>query len=240
MLINGIPLTNLFQGDRNLMWAGMPVNAIDRIEIIRGPGSAVYGADAFAGVINIITKTAKENNELEVGARTGSFNSRDAWVLGSGHYGDYEFSLAIEYHESDGHKEKITADAQTGLDLAFGTNASLAPGAVNLQRQNVDIRIDMASKLWRLRLGLQQRRHLGTGAGIAQALDPSGRYRSERWNMDLTYQDSIWSDNLEVSAPTQYAEHQPGNGEKPKLVPARRQYRLRRTPRRSDRQSGSV
>ena len=57
MLINGIPITNLFQGDRNLVWGGMPVEAISRIEVIRGPGSALYGADAFAGVINIVTKT---------------------------------------------------------------------------------------------------------------------------------------------------------------------------------------
>ena len=56
MLINGIPLTNLFQGDRNLVWTGMPVEAVERIEVIRGPGSALYGADAFAGVINIVTK----------------------------------------------------------------------------------------------------------------------------------------------------------------------------------------
>ena len=39
----------------------MPVEAISRIEVIRGPGSAVYGADAFAGVINIITKDSDRN-----------------------------------------------------------------------------------------------------------------------------------------------------------------------------------
>jgi outer membrane receptor for ferrienterochelin and colicin len=54
VLINGIPITNLFVGDRSQIWGGMPVEAIARIEVIRGPGSALYGADAFAGVINII------------------------------------------------------------------------------------------------------------------------------------------------------------------------------------------
>lgn len=57
VLINGVSISNLFQGGRNDIWGGMPVQAISRIEVIRGPGSAVYGADAFAGVINIITKT---------------------------------------------------------------------------------------------------------------------------------------------------------------------------------------
>ena len=57
MLINGIPVTNLYFGDRSQAWGGMPVEAISRIEVVRGPGSAVYGADAFAGVINNIEKT---------------------------------------------------------------------------------------------------------------------------------------------------------------------------------------
>ena len=60
VLINGISITNLFFGDRGQVWGGMPVEAIARVEVMRGPGSAVYGADAFAGVINIITKTRQD------------------------------------------------------------------------------------------------------------------------------------------------------------------------------------
>src|SRR5674476_488408 len=51
MLVNGIPVTAAYVGDRSQIWAGMPVANIARIEVIRGPGSALYGADAFAGVI---------------------------------------------------------------------------------------------------------------------------------------------------------------------------------------------
>src|SRR3990172_3425491 len=59
VLINGIPITNLFHGDRNQIWGGMLVKHITRIEVVRGPGSALYGADAFADTINIITKDRK-------------------------------------------------------------------------------------------------------------------------------------------------------------------------------------
>lgn len=52
MLVNGIPITNIYAGDRSVIWGGMPVQAIARIEVVRGPGSALYGADASAGVIN--------------------------------------------------------------------------------------------------------------------------------------------------------------------------------------------
>ena len=44
MLVNGISINNLFVGDRSQVWGGMPVENISRIEVIRGPGSAVYGA----------------------------------------------------------------------------------------------------------------------------------------------------------------------------------------------------
>ena len=60
---------------------------IDRVEIIRGPGSALYGSDAFSGVINIITKGPGEVPGTEIGARTGSYKSRDAWLQHGGKLG---------------------------------------------------------------------------------------------------------------------------------------------------------
>ena len=130
VLINGIPITNLFQGDRSEVWGGMPVEAIARIEVIRGPGSAVYGADAFAGVINIITKTKQDISGTEVGGRGGSFNTWDAWVLHGDTWGGFDVAATFEFHHTDGQRRFIDADAQTGSDRALGTNASLAPGPV--------------------------------------------------------------------------------------------------------------
>lgn len=49
MLLNGIPVTNLYHGDRGQFWGwnGLPLENIQRIEVVRGPGSALYGSDAF-------------------------------------------------------------------------------------------------------------------------------------------------------------------------------------------------
>ncbi|MGV6806472.1 MAG: TonB-dependent receptor, partial [bacterium] len=97
MLVNGIPLTHLYQGDRNLVWGGMPVEAISRVEVIRGPGSALYGADAFAGVINIILKQGSEITEASSGVRFGSFNSKSAWFVDGGTFRDADWSFSIQY-----------------------------------------------------------------------------------------------------------------------------------------------
>ncbi len=204
VLINGISITNLFAGDRNLVWGGMPVEAIQRVEIIRGPGSAVYGADAFAGVINIITKPSEDLAGTEIGGRRGSFDTWDGWLLHGGTYKGFEVAAMLEYHDTDGQRENVEADAQTLFDNIFGSNASLAPGPVNVQRENIDARLDIHRKNWRLRAGLQRRQDIGTGVGVAEALDPDGRFNSERWNVDLTYHNPLITEHWDVEAQVSY------------------------------------
>jgi len=204
VLINGIPITNLFQGNRNGVWGGMPVEAIQRIEVIRGPGSAVYGADAFAGVINIITKTALDIDGTEIGGRGSSFDTWDGWMLHGGTYKGFEVAAMLEYHDTDGQRENIDADLQTLFDSIFGTNASLAPGPVNVQRENIDARLDVHRGNWRMRAGLQRRQDIGTGPGLAQALDPDGRFESDRWNVDLTYHNPLLTEHWDLEAQVSY------------------------------------
>ncbi|MCV2369130.1 TonB-dependent receptor plug domain-containing protein [Roseateles oligotrophus] len=60
LLQNGQPMTTMLVGNKGQMWGDFPAQQIARVEIIRGPGSALYGAEAYSGVINIITKTAAD------------------------------------------------------------------------------------------------------------------------------------------------------------------------------------
>lgn len=187
MLINSIPLTNLFQGDRNLIWTGMPVEAIARIEVIRGPGSALYGADAFAGVINIVTKGPEEIEKNSAGAGIGNFGTREIWLAAKGETGEMAYSAVIELGGTDGTDEKIESDAQSLLDFISGTSVSNAPGSVNRSQQNIDIRLEALYKKMRLRLGSQIRKDIGDGAGAAETLNPTNKFASQRFNFDFTY-----------------------------------------------------
>lgn len=204
MLINGIPITNLFQGDRNLVWGGMPVEAISRIEVIRGPGSALYGADAFAGVINIVTKTPGEVKQNSAGVRVGSFDTTDIWFTGAGEKGELGYMGSIELTKSDGSDAVIGSDAQSLLDLITGTAVSNAPGSVNLSSENIELRIEATYKKLRLRAGSQIRNNIGDGAGAAQALNPGNKFSSQRFNVDLTYTDEEMFDNTLVEFQTSY------------------------------------
>ena len=199
MLVNGIPITSVYTGNRSQIWGGMPVENIARIEVIRGPGSALYGADAFSGVINIITKSAADINGTQLGLRAGSFRSRDAWVQHGGTWGGFDVAAYLRAGATDGQREIIAADALSGTPFP-----SLAPGSVNVGRDAIDARLDLAREKWRLRAGYQQRDNGGSGAGVASALDHKGRSFGERVSTDLTWQDTNFAPDLDVTVQAGY------------------------------------
>lgn len=205
VLINGIPINTLYSGSHGIAWGGMPVNGIARVEIIRGPGSALFGSDAFSGVINIITKNKSDIKGTEVGTRMGSFNSRDGWLLHGDSYRDVDIAVMIEHHETDGARYLIEKDAQTSIDNRFGTHASHAPGTTNLNKKNLDLRTELSYHGWKLRAGYQKR-HQGIGAGFAEALDPDGSVSEDRLNLDLTYRDPALTKNWDVSTQVSYLQ----------------------------------
>ena len=203
MLINGIPMTTVFTGNRGAIWGAMPVENIARIEVIRGPGSALYGADAFSGVINVITKTADDIQGTEVGARGGSFKTGDAWMLHGGKWGALDVSGYLRVGHTDGQRRTIQADGQTALDALQGTQASRAPGPINNQRDAIDSALDLSLDKWRFRVAYKERDHFGTGTGVASALDPEGQAYSQTITSDLTFEDRNlapdWALNVQAS-----------------------------------------
>lgn len=204
VLQNGVPMTTVFLGNRGNVWAGLPVENIARIEVIRGPGSALYGADAYSGVINIITKTAADVKGTEFGARLGSFSSRDAWIQHGGKLGVLDVAAYLRVGSTDGFRETVASDAQTRNDLAFGTRASLAPGPVNTGRDAMDANLDMSYGKFRLRGNYKLRDDVGTGPGIGSALDPDGSSRSSRITSDLSWIDPQITDDWGVGISASY------------------------------------
>jgi iron complex outermembrane receptor protein len=197
MLVNGIPITNVFWGDRSQIWGGMPLENVARIEVIRGPGSALYGADAFSGVINIITKTAADIQGTEVGMRAGSFNTRDAWLQHGGTMGALDAAFYLRVGNTDGHRGIIQQDAQTTKDAEYSTNASLAPGSLNNEVKAIDARTDLALDAWRFRAAYQNR-EMGVGA-LGGSIDPNGRGTASRLYLDLNYEQANWAQGWDVS-----------------------------------------
>ncbi|MFC4666237.1 TonB-dependent receptor [Falsiporphyromonas endometrii] len=77
---------------------------IDRIEIVKGAASSLYGSDAIAGVINIITKKQHGKSEITNSLRTGSYGQLIDHMTTSFKIGDWRLSLKGDYKQSDGWK----------------------------------------------------------------------------------------------------------------------------------------
>ena len=122
VLIDGRTVyTTLFAGT---YWEAQDTDMadIDRIEVIRGPGGVIWGPNAVDGVINVITKSAKDTQGLLVSARGGNINLGGVTVrYGGGNGKDFNYRVyakafadAHEYH-SNGDNYDAWRSAQTGF-----------------------------------------------------------------------------------------------------------------------------
>ncbi|MFL0803892.1 MAG: TonB-dependent receptor [Agarilytica sp.] len=188
LLMNGVPVQHSSQGGRPVLFR-LPVTNIEQIEVVRGPGSAIYGADAYSGVINIITKKATDDESTAMGMRYGSFNTSELWLSGSQVAGELAVSYGATYQSSDGDSNrKINSDAQTTLDGIFGTSASLAPGSLSTRYEIFDSYMSTDYQGWNLNLWSWVSKNSGVGAGATQALDSAGRDDNKLFLGDISYQ----------------------------------------------------
>jgi len=113
----------------------IPTGLVDRIETIQAGGSAVYGSDAIAGVINIITKT--EYNGVEVDGQYGISDRSDAesWrgrILGGRKFLDDKLSLTGSYEYNETSALAFTDRPVTARQIVFANNPANTGGTDNI------------------------------------------------------------------------------------------------------------
>jgi vitamin B12 transporter len=140
VLVDGVRIGSSTTGAAN--WSAIPLTAIDRIEIVYGPLSSLYGADAIGGVIQIFTKKGQGAPAVTAFAGYGSDNTREADATVSGATGgEHSFSYAVSagkeksdgfstarpglssYNPDDDGYDKENVSGQFGLQLAKGVEA---------------------------------------------------------------------------------------------------------------------
>jgi outer membrane receptor protein involved in Fe transport len=88
ILFNGRPIRESAQGHNVNMYTTFPLSALDSVELIRGPGSVLYGSNAFTGVVNLKSRAIPDKNEFSVSSMAGSYGYYETTLSGGGRAGD--------------------------------------------------------------------------------------------------------------------------------------------------------
>jgi vitamin B12 transporter len=92
VLLDGIPINQGLSGAMN--FADFVTDDIDRIEVVRGPQSTIYGPRALAGVIQIFTKQGAGTPDVMVAAEGGSYDTFREWGQSGGKIDGFDYSIA--------------------------------------------------------------------------------------------------------------------------------------------------
>lgn len=185
ILIDGKPFRQMINAGA-LYAQRIPLSGFKRIEVVKGPGSAIYGADAVGGVINLVSYEAgKAPSEMAV--RYGDFNSLELAASHSVDWGKNTFQVGFEYQRSDDDDSKVVqSDLQSDFDFLFGTNASQAPGPIDEHYEIYGLKFQWFREGLRFDVYDWQNLGSGVGGGVAQALDPNGYVKQRVTHYDFT------------------------------------------------------
>ncbi|HEY1707033.1 MAG TPA: TonB-dependent receptor [Rhizomicrobium sp.] len=117
-LIDGVRLEDPSATDGGAVLQDVLVNNIDRIEVLRGPQSTLYGSDAMGGVVNILSRRGGDQPFAFTGsAEGGSFGTWHGNIAADGTEGRVEYGAAVNYFDTDG---TSAADSRNGNTEADG------------------------------------------------------------------------------------------------------------------------
>lgn len=117
ILIDGLPAYDVSSIRETFDINFIPLGEIERIEILKGGQSTLYGSDAVAGVVNIITKTTEAKKpSVQLHLQNGAYNSNSLDLSSSGKLGGLKYKLQYLRSASDGFSSAIDTTKQAAFD----------------------------------------------------------------------------------------------------------------------------
>jgi vitamin B12 transporter len=129
ILVDGIEVNMPNDPSGTFDFGNLPIDNIERIEILRGPQSTLYGSDALAGVINIISKKGVGRTGIFLSTEGGSYNSYKGLAGINGSYNFLNYSLTLSRAKTDGFSSASEEDGNTEKDGSSSYNLSSKIGA---------------------------------------------------------------------------------------------------------------
>jgi iron complex outermembrane receptor protein len=191
VMLNGHTLDSFTGGPLQKYFDFIPVENIRKIEIVRGPGSALYGTGAFLGVINIITKDKIEGGkQVQVTQKFGSDNTVKSVLEVAPHAGDFKGYLLGSFNKSDGPRLSVASDRATQL---FGPTHSEAPGCSAGDFTDYTLQSNLHYKDFYLS-GFFNRQGGASPVGISSALTPDNSVDMQTYFLETGYKKRVFDD----------------------------------------------
>jgi vitamin B12 transporter len=129
VLVDGVEVNMPSDPGNTFDFGNFPVDNVERIEILRGPQSTLYGSDALAGVINIISKKGSGKPQFFLSTEGGSFNTYKGLAGLNGSYNFLNYSLTLSRFRTDGFSSASEKSGNTERDGSSSYNVSSKIGA---------------------------------------------------------------------------------------------------------------
>ena len=137
VLIDGVRANDPATGDE-FRWEYLSTANIERIEIVRGPQSALWGSDAIGGVVHIITRASADTQGLNAYLEGGSESTFNGAMNGGFGGDNWSVGLGVEHLSTDGSNISRTGDEKDDSDVTTASfNARFRPS------DNLDIRFGL-------------------------------------------------------------------------------------------------
>jgi outer membrane receptor for ferrienterochelin and colicins len=199
VLIDGHSINDVWRGGAMWNFDDLPVENIKRIEVIRGPGSALYGQNAFLAVVNIITKDTEDIDGFQVTASGGSFSTQNYNMLFGKEYGDLKVSGFLDYFDTQGFSKKIEQD------VLFPAAASRSPGQSQNRKEKTDLNLRLSYNNLEVKAKYMKKRRKDY-IGVGDALNEESILRDTYMFTELTYKLSL-SEKLNMTSKLYYDQY---------------------------------
>ena len=129
VLLDGIPINQGLQGAFN--FADVTTDDIDRIEVVRGPQSTIYGPRALAGVIQIFTKQGTSTPTVMLASEGGSYSTFREWGQSDGKLYDFDYSVGASRIDTDNARPNNNYRNTAGIaDVGWSPSDQLRIGSL--------------------------------------------------------------------------------------------------------------
>jgi vitamin B12 transporter len=175
VLVDGMRVKSPTLGSMDL--SELSLDAVERIEVVRGPQSALHGADAIGGVVNIILKKGQGTPHGSVSVEGGSYETFRETANLQGAFGRFNFNVSASHYDTRGNLRRFDNDdaeqtafgGRIGYDFPWGGELSLSG---RYGKTSTDVPVDTTFP--------------------STVFDPNSQQQTETWLYNLAYKQKVF------------------------------------------------